>query len=126
MLVVGAGKEPILTGSMPTYEYRCTKGHTFEVTQSMNDKPLTKCQVCGRPVERVMHSPAVHFKGSGFYNTDYGTRKRQREQKSSSESGSSESSTASSTESTPAKSDSAASSDSKASTEKAKPKRSSE
>jgi putative FmdB family regulatory protein len=111
---------------MPTYEYRCTKGHTFEVTQSMNDSPLTKCQVCGRPVERVMHSPAVHFKGSGFYNTDYGTKKRQREQKSSSDSGSSESSTGSSTESTPAKSDSAASSDSKASTEKAKPKRSSE
>ena len=106
---------------MPTYEYRCTKGHTFEVTQSMNDSPLTKCQVCGRPVERVMHSPAVHFKGSGFYNTDYGTKKRQREQKTSSES-----STTSSTESTPAKSDSAASSDSKASTEKAKPKRSSE
>lgn len=111
---------------MPTYEYRCTKGHTFEVTQSMSDSPLTKCQVCGRPVERVMHSPAVHFKGSGFYNTDYGTKKRQREQKSSSDSGSSESSTTSSTESTPAKSDSAASSDSKASTEKAKPKRSSE
>jgi putative FmdB family regulatory protein len=111
---------------MPTYEYRCTKGHTFEVTQSMNDSPLTKCQVCGRPVERVMHSPAVHFKGSGFYNTDYGTKKRQREQKSSSDSGSSESSTGSSTESTPAKSDSAASSDSKASTERAKPKRSSE
>ena len=111
---------------MPTYEYRCTKGHTFEVTQSMNDSPLTKCQVCGRPVERVMHSPAVHFKGSGFYNTDYGTKKRQREQKSSSDSGSSESSTTSSTESTPAKSDSAASSDSKASTEKAKPKRTSE
>ncbi len=126
MLVVGAGQAPILTGSMPTYEYRCTKGHTFEVTQSMNDSPLTKCQVCGRPVERVMHSPAVHFKGSGFYNTDYGTKKRQREQKSSSDSGSSESSTTSSTESTPAKSDSAASSDSKASTEKAKPKRSSE
>ena len=111
---------------MPTYEYRCTKGHTFEVTQSMNDSPLTKCQVCGRPVERVMHSPAVHFKGSGFYNTDYGTKKRQREQKSSSDSGSSESSTASSTESTPAKSDSAASSDSKAATDKVKPKRSAE
>ena len=84
MLVVGAGQAPILTGSMPTYEYRCTKGHTFEVTQSMNDSPLTKCQVCGRPVERVMHSPAVHFKGSGFYNTDYGTKKRQRERASSS------------------------------------------
>src|ERR1017187_10879231 len=83
MLVVGGGKAPILTGSVPTYEYRCTKRHSFEVTQSINDPPLTKCQVCGRPVERVMHSPAVHFKGSGFYNTDYGTKKRQREQKSS-------------------------------------------
>jgi putative FmdB family regulatory protein len=111
---------------MPTYEYRCTKGHSFEVSQRINDPPLTKCQVCGRPVERVMHSPAVHFKGSGFYNTDYGTKKRQREQKSSSESGSSQSSTTSSTESTPAKSDGAAGSDSKSSTEKAKPKRSSE
>ena len=111
---------------MPSYEYRCTKGHTFEVSQGIHDTPLTKCQVCGRPVQRVMHSPAVHFKGSGFYNTDYGTKKRQREQKSSSDSGSSESSTTSSTESTPAKSDAAAGSDSKASTEKAKPKRSSE
>jgi putative FmdB family regulatory protein len=61
---------------MPTYEYRCTKGHTFEVIQSMNDEPLTTCQVCGSPVERVLHSPAVHFKGSGFYHTDYGTQKR--------------------------------------------------
>jgi len=64
---------------MPTYEYRCPKGHSFEVVQGINDPPLTKCQVCGRPVERVLHSPAVHFKGSGFYNTDYGTRNRQRE-----------------------------------------------
>jgi putative FmdB family regulatory protein len=75
---------------MPIYEYRCTKGHTFEVIQSMSDDPLTKCEVCGSPVERVLHSPSIHFKGSGFYNTDYGTKKRQREQKSSSsESGSS-------------------------------------
>jgi putative FmdB family regulatory protein len=127
MLVVGGGEAPILTGSMPTYEYRCTKGHSFEVTQRINDPPLTKCQVCGRPVERVMHSPAVHFKGSGFYNTDYGTKKRQREQKSSSESGSSDSSSTSSTDTTPAKSDATPSSDSKvSSTDKAKPKRSSE
>ena len=94
---------------MPIYEYRCTKGHTFEVLQSMNDDPLTVCQVCGRPVERVLHSPAVHFKGSGFYNTDYGTKKRQRE-KSSAESSTSESdsssSSSSSSDSAPAKSDS--------------------
>jgi putative FmdB family regulatory protein len=71
---------------MPIYEYRCTKGHTFEVIQSMSDDPLIKCEVCGNPVERVLHSPAVHFKGSGFYNTDYGTRKRSREAKESSSS----------------------------------------
>src|SRR5579872_6860051 len=68
---------------MPTYEYRCTKGHTFETIQSISAEPLTKCEVCGRPVVRVLHSPAVHFKGSGFYNTDYGTRKRQREKAAS-------------------------------------------
>lgn len=111
---------------MPIYEYRRPDGSTFEIVQSFSDDALTHDPDTGVPVERVLHAPAVHFKGSGFYNTDYGTKKRQREQKSSSESGSSESSTASSTESTPAKSDSAASSDSKASTEKAKPKRSSE
>jgi putative FmdB family regulatory protein len=64
---------------MPTYEYRCTNGHTFEAIQSMSDDPLTKCEVCGAPVQRVLHAPAVQFKGSGFYNTDYGTRNRQRE-----------------------------------------------
>jgi putative FmdB family regulatory protein len=60
---------------MPTYEYRCTKGHTFEVMQSMSDDPLTTCEQCGAPVERVFHPVAVHFKGSGFYTTDYGSGK---------------------------------------------------
>ena len=104
---------------MPTYEYRCTKGHTFEAVQSISDEPLTKCEVCGRPVVRVLHSPAVHFKGSGFYNTDYGTKKRQREQKSSSsDSSSSEGSSTTTTETTkPSSSDSA----SKSSSETPKP-----
>jgi len=57
---------------MPIYEYRCEKGHTFDVLQSMSDDPLTACEVCGAPVQKVLHAPAVHFKGSGFYNTDYG------------------------------------------------------
>ena len=57
---------------MPIYEYRCKKGHTFDVLQSMSDDPLTACEVCGAPVQKVLHAPAVHFKGSGFYNTDYG------------------------------------------------------
>jgi putative FmdB family regulatory protein len=57
---------------MPTYEYRCTNGHTFEVVQRMSDDPVKVCEVCGAPVERVFHPVAVHFKGSGFYSTDYG------------------------------------------------------
>ena len=57
---------------MPIYEYRCEKGHSFDVMQSMSDDPLTACEVCGAPVQKVLHAPAVHFKGSGFYNTDYG------------------------------------------------------
>jgi putative FmdB family regulatory protein len=60
---------------MPIYEYRCEKGHTFDVMQSMSDDPLTACQVCGAPVQKVLHAPAVHFKGSGFYTTDYGKKK---------------------------------------------------
>jgi putative FmdB family regulatory protein len=67
--------------TVPIYEYRCKKGHTFEVLQSIHDDPVKKCEVCGAPVERVLHPVAVHFKGSGFYNTDYGTKKRQRENK---------------------------------------------
>jgi putative FmdB family regulatory protein len=61
---------------MPIYEYRCENGHTFEVMQRMSDDPLTECSVCGAPVQRVFHPVAIHFKGSGFYNTDYGKRKR--------------------------------------------------
>ena len=64
---------------MPIYEYRCDKGHTFEVIQRMSDDALDTCEVCGAPAVRVLHAPAVHFKGSGFYNTDYGTKKRARE-----------------------------------------------
>jgi putative FmdB family regulatory protein len=57
---------------MPTYEYRCSNGHNFEVVQRMSDDPVKVCEVCGAPVERVFHPVAVHFKGSGFYSTDYG------------------------------------------------------
>ncbi len=64
---------------MPIYEYRCENGHLFDVMQSMSDDPLTSCTVCDAPVQKVLHAPAVHFKGSGFYNTDYGTAKRKRE-----------------------------------------------
>jgi putative FmdB family regulatory protein len=56
---------------MPIYEYRCSNGHTFEVFQSMSDDPVTTCEVCDAKVERVLSAPAIHFKGSGFYTTDY-------------------------------------------------------
>jgi putative FmdB family regulatory protein len=68
---------------MPIYEYRCDRGHTFEVMQRMTDDPLTSCSTCAAPVQRVFHPVAVHFKGSGFYSTDYGKKKS-----SSSETGS--------------------------------------
>ena len=64
---------------MPIYEYRCENSHQFEVMQRMTDEPVTSCQVCGAPVQRVFHPVAVHFKGKGFYNTDYGTKRRNRE-----------------------------------------------
>ena len=73
---------------MPIYEYRCEQGHTFEVLQRMSDDPLSTCQTCEAPVARVFHPVAVHFKGSGFYNTDYGTRKRAREKAAESSSSS--------------------------------------
>jgi putative FmdB family regulatory protein len=60
---------------MPIYEYRCENGHTFEATQRMMDDPLTECTICSAPVQRVFHPVAVHFKGSGFYTTDYGKKK---------------------------------------------------
>jgi putative FmdB family regulatory protein len=56
---------------MPIYEYRCENGHQFEVIQSMADDSVEACEQCGAPVERVFHPVAVHFKGSGFYTTDY-------------------------------------------------------
>jgi len=61
---------------MPIYEYRCDNGHTFEVMQRMTDEPVSSCETCSAPVQRVFHPVAVHFKGKGFYNTDYGKRKR--------------------------------------------------
>jgi putative FmdB family regulatory protein len=97
---------------MPIYEYRCEKGHQFEVMQRMSDDPVTKCEVCGAEVQRVFHPIAVHFKGSGFYNTDYGTRNRSREMKEAKESSSkSESSSSSSSSDSKSSSNSSSNSD---------------
>ncbi len=59
---------------MPIYEYRCDNDHTFEAFQPMADDALDACEVCGAPAHRVLRAPAVHFKGSGFYSTDYGRK----------------------------------------------------
>jgi len=61
---------------MPIYEYKCANGHVFDVIQKISDEPLVACQECDAPAERVLHPVAVHFKGSGFYTTDYGKKKK--------------------------------------------------
>jgi len=91
---------------MTIYEYRCDKGHTVEVMQRMSDDPVVACETCEAPVQRVFHPVAVHFKGSGFYNTDYGTRRRSREMKEAAESGSKDSSKSDSKSDSGSKSDS--------------------
>jgi putative FmdB family regulatory protein len=114
---------------MPIYEYRRPDGTTFEIQQSFSEDALKVDPDSGVPVERVLHAPAVHFKGKGFYNTDYGTRNRQREtaaaaaekssgekssgEKSSSEKASSEKSSGEKSSSEGSSSSSASSSDSK-------------
>jgi putative FmdB family regulatory protein len=86
--------------AMPIYEYLCTAGHRVELVQRFADEALTVCEVCGKKARRVLHAPAVHFKGKGFYATDYGKRKGSNGDKpesgSSSESGSKETATTSS------------------------------
>ena len=72
---------------MPIYEYKCEKGHVFEVMQRMTDDPVKKCPECKAKVQRVFHPVAVHFKGKGFYNTDYGTKRRAREMEKSASDG---------------------------------------
>jgi putative FmdB family regulatory protein len=104
---------------VPTYDYLCENGHRFELVQRFTDDALDTCVECGASCKRLLHAPAIHFKGSGFYSTDYGSKKRGPNgagQESKSESGASSSSgdgggssdTSSSSESTktPASSDS--------------------
>jgi putative FmdB family regulatory protein len=77
----------MLPGAMPIYEYRRADGTTFELLQKFTDEALTVDPETGEPVQRVFHAPAIHFKGKGFHNTDYGTRRRNRELEKSGESG---------------------------------------
>jgi putative FmdB family regulatory protein len=58
---------------VPLYEYQCKKcKHKFEKIQKFSDQPVKKCPECGGPVEKLLHAPAVQFKGTGWYVTDYG------------------------------------------------------
>ncbi len=75
---------------MPIYEYRCPNGHLFEAFHGMTEPGPEACEVCGAaPLQRVLHPVAVHYKGSGFYSTDYGRKSRQPSKEGASESSSS-------------------------------------
>jgi putative FmdB family regulatory protein len=101
---------------MPIYEYRCENGHTFEVLQKMTDDPVSVCSTCEAPVQRVFHPVAVHFKGKGFYNTDYGTKRRNRELERSGKSGSDSSDSSSSSSDSSSSGSDSGSGDSKSKT----------
>src|SRR5258706_10513685 len=74
---------------MPIYEYRCPNGHTFERFQSMSAPAPEKCDICGAaPLELVLYPIAIHYKGSGFYSTDYGKKRAAAAKKDGGESGS--------------------------------------
>jgi putative FmdB family regulatory protein len=84
---------------VPIYEYKCPNGHLFEVFHGMTEDGPSACEVCGAaPLQRVLHPVAVHYKGSGFYSTDYG-RKSKPAPKEGGSSSDSSSSTSSSSES---------------------------
>ncbi len=76
---------------MPLYEYQCKKcKHRFEKIQKFSDPPVRKCPECGGPVEKLLHAPAVQFKGTGWYVTDYAGKKDSSSEVSHSKSDSSE------------------------------------
>jgi putative FmdB family regulatory protein len=101
---------------MPIYEYRCPEGHVFERFQSMTAPAPEKCDVCSAtPLELVLYPIAIHYKGSGFYSTDYGKKGKAAAKKDGSDSGSSSSGDSSSgdssskSDSSPSKGDSSSS-----------------
>jgi putative FmdB family regulatory protein len=62
---------------VPTYEYKCPNGHVFEVFKRIADPPPEACPICeASPVQTVLYPVPVHFRGSGFYSTDYGRGKK--------------------------------------------------
>jgi putative FmdB family regulatory protein len=103
---------------MPIYEYKCPNGHLLEVFHGMNEPGPQKCEVCGAsPLERVLHPVAVHYKGSGFYSTDYGRGRRGAKESGSSESSDSSSGGSSSSDSSSSSSSDGGSSSSSSSSE---------
>ena len=77
---------------MPIYEYKCPNGHLLEVFHGMSEPSPVRCEVCGaEPLQRVLHPVAVHYKGSGFYSTDYGRGSRKPKDSGSADSGSGDS-----------------------------------
>lgn len=102
---------------MPLYEYECeTCSHRFEVIQKFSDAPISVCPKCGGPVQKLLSSPAIQFKGSGFYLTDYGRGTGSKSESANTKAGKAESGATSGGSDSAAKSDSGGSSDSKAST----------
>ena len=113
---------------MPIYEYRCPNGHTFERFQSMTAPAPEKCDVCGAaPLELVLYPIAIHYKGSGFYSTDYGKGRSGKKDGDSSgdsskgDSSKGDSSKGESSKGESSKSDSSSSGESKSSDPKPKP-----
>ena len=108
---------------MPIYEYRCPNGHTFERFQSMTAPAPEKCDVCGAaPLELVLYPIAIHYKGSGFYSTDYGKgRSGKKDGDSSGDSSGDSASKGDSSKGDSSKGDSSSSGDSKSSDPKPKP-----
>ncbi|MBC8140217.1 MAG: hypothetical protein H7Y38_02110 [Armatimonadetes bacterium] len=70
---------------MPTYGYRCPDNHTFERLQKITDPPITECEVCGKPVKKILYPVGISFKGSGFYVNDYAPSGETAKRKSDSE-----------------------------------------
>jgi putative FmdB family regulatory protein len=65
---------------VPTYEYKCPNGHVFEIFKRIAEPAPEKCPVCdASPVETVLYPVPVHFRGSGFYSTDYGRSRGKKE-----------------------------------------------
>jgi len=102
---------------MPLYEYECEScSHRFEVIQKFSDAPISACPQCGGPVQKLLSSPAIQFKGSGFYLTDYGRGTGSKSDSTTTKAGTSESGATGSGGDSGAKTDSGGSSDTKAAT----------